>query len=431
MNAISILTIIFAILTCIGVITSLLLNWRIGKVSAYWIISLSGAGILVLLNMTKADTIFGALISNSAINPIKILVFFVSMTILSIILDNLNFFNYVATKCAKLAGKSQVKLFVIFYCLVSVLTIFTSNDIVILAFVPFICYFCKNSNINPAPYVFSTFVAANTWSMFLIIGNPTNVYVASFAGIDFVSYLTKMALPTLASGVASLGILLLLFKKQLNQPIEKSSQDQEVTINKGLVVLNASLLLTCTILLAVASYINLEMWYIALGFAVVEIVINMTICFIKKTDLKYITNSLKRAPWEFVPFLISMFLIIMCLDVNNITNMIANLFAKGNSVILYGISSFLFANGMNNIPMTALFSSILSYGGFDVGGVYATIIGSNLGAMLTPVGALAGIMFVNILKEKQVDFSIKSFIKYGVVVAVASMVTAIGVLLLV
>ena len=62
--------------------------------------------------------------------------------------------------------------------------------------------------------------------------------------------------------------------------------------------------------------------------------------------------------------------------------------------------------------MTALFSSILAQGGTNILGVYATIIGSNLGALFTPVGALAGIMFLNILKEKQVDFSIKNFIKY-------------------
>jgi site-specific DNA-cytosine methylase len=34
------------------------------------------------------------------------------------------------------------------YLMVAVLTIFTSNDIVILTFTPFICYFCKNAKIS-------------------------------------------------------------------------------------------------------------------------------------------------------------------------------------------------------------------------------------------------------------------------------------------
>lgn len=59
--------------------------------------------------------------------------------------------------------------------MVAILTIFTSNDIVILTFTPFICYFSKNAKINPIPYLVAEF-AATTYSMMLIIGNPTNIY---------------------------------------------------------------------------------------------------------------------------------------------------------------------------------------------------------------------------------------------------------------
>ena len=430
MDAIAIITIIVAILTAGGVVFSALFNVKIKNLSLYWLISLLGAVILVFVNIRDIGKILGTLVENSSINPVKILVFFLCMTILSIVLDNLNFFNYVATKCTKLAKNSQFKLFLIFYCLVSLLTIFTSNDIVILAFVPFICYFCKNSNLNPAPYVFSTFVAANTWSMIFVIGNPTNVYVSSFAGVDFVTYFLKMALPTVVCGIVSFFLLLLLFRKQLKEKIQPAEQ-KNVEINKPLVILNATFLLSCTILLAISSYIGFEMWYIALGFVIVELAVNIIICLCKKQSTQYITNSLKRAPWAFVPFLLSMFIIIMCLDANGITKLVANLFAQGHPVLMYGVFSFLFSNLINNIPMTALFSSILAQGGTNILGVYATIIGSNLGALFTPVGALAGIMFLNILKEKQVDFSIKSFIKYGVVISIISLALSLTMILLV
>ena len=35
------------------------------------------------------------------------------------------------------------------YFLIALLTIFTSNDIIILTITPFICFFCKNDKINP------------------------------------------------------------------------------------------------------------------------------------------------------------------------------------------------------------------------------------------------------------------------------------------
>ena len=76
--------------------------------------------------------------------------------------------------------------------LVSVLTVFTSNDIIVLTFTPFICHFAKSARIDPLPYLVSEFVAANTWSMALIIGNPTNIYLMSGTGISFLSYTAKM-----------------------------------------------------------------------------------------------------------------------------------------------------------------------------------------------------------------------------------------------
>jgi arsenical pump membrane protein len=51
-------------------------------------------------------------------------------------------------------------------------------------------------------------------------------------------------------------------------------------------------------------------------------------------------------------------------------------------------------------------------------GVYASIIGSNIGAFLTPLGALAGVMFSSLLKKYQVKFTFLDFIKYGAIISI-------------
>ena len=63
--------------------------------------------------------------------------------------------------------------------------------------------------------------------------------------------------------------------------------------------------------------------------------------------------------------------------------------------------------------------------------VYATIIGSNLGAILTPIGALAGIMWTALLKSYNVKYSYLDFIKYGLAVSIPSLTACVGVLALV
>ena len=63
--------------------------------------------------------------------------------------------------------------------------------------------------------------------------------------------------------------------------------------------------------------------------------------------------------------------------------------------------------------------------------MYASIIGSNLGAYLTPIGALAGIMFTNILSKENIEYKTRDFIKYGLVTVPFVLIAALFGLLLV
>ena len=71
--------------------------------------------------------------------------------------------------------------------------------------------------------------------------------------------------------------------------------------------------------------------------------------------------------------------------------------------------------------MSVLFSKILassSLGANLMSGVYASIVGSNIGAYLTPVGALAGIMWMSILKKEKINLSFMRFIEYGAIISI-------------
>lgn len=62
--------------------------------------------------------------------------------------------------------------------------------------------------------------------------------------------------------------------------------------------------------------------------------------------------------------------------------------------------------------------------------VYSSIIGSNIGAFLTPIGALAGIMFSSLLNKYEIKFSFITFIKYGAIIAIPTITVGLGALLL-
>ena len=173
-------TIVLSLLTCLSMIGASLFkpDIRLRKLSinTYWIVPLVGALVLLSVGLIAFPDIINGLTADTAINPLKILVLFLSMTMMSVFLDEIGLFRFLASFALKKAKTSQLTLFIVLYILVSFLTIFTSNDIIILTFTPFICYFAKRAKIDPMPYLFASFVAANTWSMMFIIGNPTNIY---------------------------------------------------------------------------------------------------------------------------------------------------------------------------------------------------------------------------------------------------------------
>ncbi|MDE7452784.1 MAG: hypothetical protein K2N22_00060 [Clostridia bacterium] len=426
-----ILSVIICCVTCAAMILSILFfpKIRIGKISidTYWIITLAGAVILLACGKADPVKVGQALVSDTAINPVKILVLFLSMTVLSVFLDELGFFQYLAGIALKKAKTGQTKLFLYLYITVSVLTVFTSNDVIILSFTPFICYFAKNAKIDPTPYLAAEFVAANTWSMALIIGNPTNIYLATACGIDFIGYLKISAVPTVASGLVAFAALYLLFRKKLKSPIEGEAE-QVVIKDKLSLWVGIVHLAVCTVLLAISSYINIEMWLVSICAVGSLFLISGIIAIARKQKPAALLGCVKRAPYQLIPFVLSMFVLIVVLNEQGVTAAIGELLGENLPILKYGTASFFASNLINNIPMSVLFSSIIDSTGGAAGlpAVFATVIGSNIGALFTPIGALAGIMWSNILNKHGVKFGYLDFLKIGAAVALPTLATALG-----
>ena len=414
-------SLVIAGVTAVMIILSVLFfpEIKIGKIKlgSYWIVALIGAAFMLILNIVSVEEVIKEITADTAVNPLKILALFLSMTLFSVYLDELGFFSYLSEKVLVVAKNSQKKLFLCLYLTVSVLTVFTSNDIIILTFTPFICAFCKRSGIDPKPYLFSEFVAANTWSMALLIGNPTNIYIGGSSGLTFFGYFSVMILPTIASGTVSFLILYLLFKKSLCKMAEIDNVKTAEIKDKFLLYIGLAALISCIILLAVSSYINIESWIICVSLFVVELLITVIYLVVKRRGAGFILSVIKRAPYELIPFILSMFVIVSSLKSSGATEILKSFLDGFDEIFSYGISSFLCSNLINNIPMSVLFSTVT----VSAKSTYATIIGSNLGAIFTPVGALAGIMFTGLLKNLDVKFTFLDFLKYGVVVAIPTL----------
>jgi arsenical pump membrane protein len=423
------------------------LGMRQIKIDTYFLGALLGPILIIIFGILNISQITQGLEGTAGLNPFGVLILFLSMVFMSIFLDITGFFEYCARTALKYASGDGRRLYFSVYLTVSVLTIFTSNDIIILTFTPFIYYFSKNAGVDPKPYLIAEFFAANTWSMMLYIGNPTNIVLAAAFNLRFDEYTSWMLLPSLVAGALNMILLYLLFRKSITKPLRHTTTlDPRTSITDptsailGLVILGG-----CIIGLAIAPYFGVEMWIIALAFGLVLLFIlllrdSVVVVLRERIEKQRFTvgPTLRKMPLSLIPFVLSLFITVQALSFYGVTSDIGAFFTSlcGTSTtlttFLYGITSAFSANILNNIPMTVAYVPIAAAApqATRLSAVLATMIGSNLGANLTPIGALAGIMWMSILRDKDVKLSVREFVKYGLLVTPVTLLACLGVLAL-
>ncbi len=401
------------------------------KIGLYSIIAFCGALICIVSGALPLSVAVSGITQNTAVNPLKILTLFISLSLISIYLGDSGFFTYIAQKLFERNKGGAFKLFLTLYITVSILTLFTSNDIIILTFTPLICIFCKNAKISPVPFLFGEFIAANTFSMGLIIGNPTNLYLAGSNFITFIEYIKVMFLPTLVSGVLTFFALLLIFRKQLfNTKLTLSTEHKIVPVRKAPMIASIVALLLTIILLSISDLIGVESYLICLLTFLALTVLLLIIELIEHKSVLGVLHSLKKAPYELIPFVLSMFVLVLTLDHAGLTKLIGEKLVTGTKLdgISFGFISALSSNLLNNIPMSVLFEKIV--GTNSVYALYGSIIGSNVGAFISPVGALAGIMWTKVLSSYDVKISFKKFMLLGAFPAIVALLSSTLILLI-
>lgn len=121
------------------------------------------------------------IVGNELVRPYAILLLFFSFAYIGVSLDLSGFIAYAAAAVTRRAGgvvTSKRSLFLRVFLLSSVVTVATSNDVVVLTLTPFVCALTLLMRIDAEPFLYAAYFAANSLSALLLIGNPTNIMYA-------------------------------------------------------------------------------------------------------------------------------------------------------------------------------------------------------------------------------------------------------------
>ncbi|MCD6260151.1 MAG: arsenic transporter [Helicobacteraceae bacterium] len=345
---------------------------------------------------------------------------FIGIIILSMVLDEIGFFEWCAIKMAKLSKGNGHLMFVYALLLGSFVAALFANDGAALILTPILLAKMKILKLNAKTIV--AFLLAGGFmsdaaSLPFVFSNLTNIVTANYFDIGFLEYLQNMIVPYIVSTLITIAFLWLVLRKDIPKSVDITllKNPDDVLKSKTLFLFSWFFLALLLAGYFIGDAYGLPVSVFALGGGLLF----LAIASYTKNARAWLT--IKTAPWQVVWFSIGLYIVVYGLKNAGLTDYLASVLVElntqGDFVAIVGtgfIAAFLSAI-MNNMPTIMIMDIAL----VDVGNsalVYANIIGCNLGPKMTPFGSLATLLWLHVLSQKGVKIGFWQYSKFGLLV---------------
>ncbi|MDM7912877.1 MAG: ArsB/NhaD family transporter, partial [Methanotrichaceae archaeon] len=290
-------------------------------------------------------------------------------------------------------------------------------DIAILTLTPIILKFCRRAGLDAKPFMYSFFFAANIASMFLYIGNLTNILIGDAFKLGYFDFTVYMFLPTMTAIIVNFVIFYYMFKNGVRgtYPMSCDVNARELIKDRPMVAVGLAVLVLVLIGCGFANWLTLPL----------SVVTTIGALAIYIAERKPIMRT-RRISWRVVVFVLSLFIVVKGLEVSGVNAIVGGVILSivGQNPVyttfFISMASAFLCNVVNNIPMTAMMvpitSGIAATPEMALAMAYSLVIGSNLGANITITGALAGILWLECAKAEKWSTGVSEFIKTGLIV---------------
>ena len=345
---------------------------------------------------------------------------FIGIIILSLVLDEIGFFEWCAIWMAQFSRGNGHLMFVYSLLLGSIISAFFANDGAVLILTPILLAKMRVLKLEPktiVAFLLAGGFISDSASLPFIFSNLTNIVTANYFHIGFAQYLSTMFTPYVVSTFVSVVILWLFLRKEipLHVNIALLHNPDDVLKSKPLFYLAWIFIAALMGSYFVGEHYHIPISFIALGGALLF----LAIATYFKAAKPWMT--IKTAPWQVVWFSIGLYIVVYGLKNAGLTTYLTHILnilnAQGNGIAVVGtgfIAAILSAL-MNNLPSVMIMDIALH----DIPNsalAYANIIGCNLGPKMTPFGSLATLLWLHVMAKKGVKISFWEYSKFGLIV---------------
>ncbi len=380
--------------------------------------ALIGAGLLLVLGLVSPASAYSTLIRDW-----NTFFFFLGMMSLSALAEVAGLFDWLAIQAARLSKRSSRRLFLNTFLLGTLISMVLSNDATALILTPIVYTLVTKLKLPVLPFLFACTFIADTASFILPVSNPINIIVLSQYPLDLFTFLRLLLLPSIVVISINIGIFFWLYRQQLQGTfdIKRLPSLEESVKHKGYFRYVCAVLVLVAVAYIIASATQTPLSIVAVSGALLLLIGAL---LWKQTTVK---ETGKQISWSIFGFIAGMFILVQAVESTGLTETFGHLLLQlsgGNSfgaVMVGTLGSALGTNLINNVPMAVVLNSALhtvqhAPTGVRYGFIAATIFGCDLGPNLTTVGSLATVLWLLILRQRNLDVSGLDYFKVGILV---------------
>ncbi len=389
------------------------------------------AGLIGVIALAAAGLLTPRMVVEAARVQWRPLLTLASIMIITGVVREVGAFDRLAARIEGAARtRSAAAVFTQVFALGAATAALLNNDAAILILTPLVIALARR--LYPGrprltvAFAFTVFLAAGVAP--LIVSNPMNMIVATYAGLAFNSYAVIMAPLWLVGAVLTYGVLRWLYRGELaaaSPPRATVTRQHRRSGERAAVLVMAGVFVAYP----VAAALGIEIWTVAVAGAIAS----LAVC--RAHRIAPLRKAATYVSGDILLFLAGMFLVVQGLQSVGVAARLHALYAafaggSAGQLAAIGVTSALGSAVIDNHPM-ALLNMLAIDRAHGARPVLAALIGADLGPRLLPIGSLAGLLWMDLLRRSGVELSVSRFVRVGGCVFVPAFVASLGVLWLI